>query len=489
MSERYIVRYSLPEQGYPLGCPVKLTKARLLEDTRLSRLVAQCKFVPVTQGIMALRVRLRCMGENGEDLGEVSFAYRDLRAARGQAFGQYSAITLPAGTCTFTVEAVGAVLFTGRSWSRAAAQAAEAQRLDAQVPPVQTPKPSIDLVKKEAEHSIQIPPQAAVKKTEKQIKPIAGRVSKKAAGIAAAVAAAVLLAVVLLPKLTSGDVVAKEDPPIQNKPASAGSSETPTQAAPVQGGSAAGSSPQAVQSTDYGENGDITRVYITRSADGYYELTPDQITPYLSDSVTTCAWEGISMGDDPMDYLKNSFTFAWLVGMGLHEDYGLSGDGTWISEINPDQVIAVFAFNSRTLSMVGYFIGVPTQYDADTICFDMVQCEYPLAALQEQEYHAFEAGKSGLFQNYVDAGSDLRATGAKYYLWGYNTSTNGQPQDDDVQGYHLWQQLNSPYTADLVRDIDHLERRLAQGNRDPSRHMLFLLLNGSYEVVGFTYMP
>lgn len=506
MSERYIQRFTLPGQSYPLGCPVRLEGARLLEDTKTPRLVAQCKFVPVTGGVMALRVILQCTGENGADLGTVSFAYRD-RAARGRGFGQYSAIVLPAGTRAFTVEVVGAVLLTGKSWSRAAAKAAEATRQAPPVKPAQ-PAPSIEPSRPEPAEPTQLPTGAPAKKP-----------GGKAIGMVAVVALVVILAVVLLPKLIHS--TPQDNKPSQNGPVSAGDDRTPADpnrgvtgssaeenkpspagpagpAGPADPAGPAGPAspaaspgPQSVQSADFGETGDITRIYLQRDPNGYYYLNPESVSSYMPNVTTVCSQMDRGVTEDLMTDLKESFTFAWLVGMADPVTYGLSSDWTMYPKQDgtPAQV-CILAFDDRTLSLVGYYMGVPEQYDENTIYIDMIHCDYALGPLFEQERMAFEEGRDLLFQNYLDAGSDLRAAGARYYLWGYNTSFSDRPQDDEIQGYHLWEQLNSPYVADLVRDIDHLELRLAQGNRGkPDSHMLFLLLDEHYQVVGFTYMP
>lgn len=115
MSDRYIRRFALPERLYTASAPVVLAAGVLLEDTRLPRLVAQMKWKCIDpRPLTALTVAVRCPGEDGETV----FTYSDLRIARGQTFGVYTAVVLPWGDQRhMEVRALSADFDDGTRWT------------------------------------------------------------------------------------------------------------------------------------------------------------------------------------------------------------------------------------------------------------------------------------------------------------------------------------------------------------------------------------
>ena len=119
MEQRYIQRFRLPDRLCCSSAPAVLAAGRVLEDTKQPRLVAQLKFKSVAdRPIGTVSGTLRCLDGTGRTLGEVPFAYPDLTARRGEAFGQYTAIVLP-GTEVRAVELAGLeVCFAdGSAWT------------------------------------------------------------------------------------------------------------------------------------------------------------------------------------------------------------------------------------------------------------------------------------------------------------------------------------------------------------------------------------
>lgn len=492
MSERYIERGRLNPQQFPLNCPVKLAAGALLEDTRQPRLVAQLKFIPVKTAVAAVSVTLRCQGETETDL---PFRYDALSAGPGQAFGQYTAITLPAGTANFHVTVEEVTFKNGGTWSRANAEAQEQARQEAAArreeqyrQAKQEAAEKAAAMKAAAAEKLAQKKAESRKKAEEKLAAQEARISAegtaekqrgkgKIIAIAAVLVVAVIAGVILVPKLVHNDqpAAAEPTPEVTVEPTPAPTPKpTPT--------------PKPM-SIDLGETGDITAVYITKDDHGYYPLTPNSFSPYLPDASTTCAQMGRDLGDDILAYLKNSFSFAWIVGSGI--GYGISGDGTSYPQGNGDipETVCVLAFDAHDhgCRLTGYFIGIPEQYDEDTIRIDLTMCNYDLTPLYEQERAAFDAGKDFLYENYISPDSDFEALGAKYYVQGYYTCETGNLEDDDVQAYHIWQEATSAeHIEAFARAIPQLEDRLSRDyGRD--RTMFFLLLDKKYQPIGVTW--
>lgn len=489
MSERYIERAHLEPRQFPLNCPVKLAAGALLEDTRQSRLVGQLKFIATKRMVTALSVTLHCEGAAETDL---PFHYEALSAAPGQFFGQYTAIVLPAGTTAFQVRVDTVTFKDGSQWSRTEAEAQEQARAEAAAQREEQRRIAREKAaekaaamksaagEKLAQKQEEARRKAEEKQTAKAAAPADTKPSKskgKGIAIVAAVLVVVIIAgVILVPKLMKGNQPAAADPTPE---ITAEPTPTPTpKPTPT---------PNPVK-IDLGETGDITAVYLTKDDNGYYLLTPDQIKPYLenANTTTTCALVGQDLGDDVMTYLKDSFSFAWLVRNGIGD--GIVGDVTMYPQGNGDlpETVCVLAFNCEKYTLVGYFIGIPEQYDEDTIRIDLTMCNYDLTTLYEQERAAFDADHDFLYENYISPDSDFEALGAKYYLQGYYTCETGNLEDDDVQAYHLWQEATSANIEDFARAVPQLEDRLSR-DYGQDRTMFFLLLDKKYQPIGITW--
>ena len=120
MSERYIKLYILPGGLCAEGSPVVILGGNLLKDNQTGRVLAQIVFQNMdSRTIEALKVAVTCADPFGAAVdGIPDYAYLDLNAAKGQMFGQKTAIPLPnSSTRRFTVS-IKQIVFTDNSvWS------------------------------------------------------------------------------------------------------------------------------------------------------------------------------------------------------------------------------------------------------------------------------------------------------------------------------------------------------------------------------------
>lgn len=492
MGERYIRRGTLPPQRFAYNCPVILAAGALLEDTQQPRLVGQLKWGAPRGVVTSLKVTLHCEGARPE---EVAFTYQDLRVLPGRPFGQYNAILLPSGTTGFRVTVEEVTFLDGTGWNRETARA-QAEQAPKKTPDI-TAKPE-----KVVEAAPAVPTQES--STSKPAP------KGKRTGLIAVSGLAVVL-VLLFALFGRGDKPENPAAPGSNlpsaatkgpgtataddsKPTSGGSSggqtpgEGPSEGKPSSG-TEAGSPPvigpvQTVSSEDLGETGDIAAVYIHRDASGYFSLTPSSFVDYIPGCVTTCAWEVSDLGNDVLTYLKGSFSFAWYVGE-EGPNTGMVGDETQYPEKDgglPERVCVLAFGGEKGDELIGYFIGLPEEYDEDTIRIDMTLCKYSLLPLYEQERHAFLEGLDQLDSLPMVDADLVEDFGAQYCIPGYYTGNSEDWADDDCQRYHIWRVLNSLELSGLIRPVDRVHR---QNNRN--RYMFFLLLNKNYEPIGYTY--
>lgn len=502
MGERYIRRGTLPPQRFAYDCPVILAAGALLEDTRQPRLVGQLKWGAPRGVVTSLKVTLHCEGTRPE---EVPFTYQDLRVLPGRPFGQYNAILLPSGTTGFRVTVEEVTFLDGTVWNR------ETARTQAEQGPKKTPdfaaKPE-----KAAEAAPSVPAQRSEKPAEAEKKSPAPKPAPKGkrVGLIAVSGLAVVLVLLFVifgrgdkpgnpaapgenrpsvstndpgtaagddSKPASGDPSGKQTPgegPSEGKPSSGPEVSSPPVIGPV----------QAVSSENLGETGDIAAVYIHRDASGYFSLTPDNFVDYIPGCVTTCAWEVSDLGNDVLTYLKGSFSFAWYVGE-EGPNTGMVGDETQYPEKDgglPERVCVLAFGGEKGDDLIGYFIGLPEEYDEDIIRIDMTLCKYSLLPLYEQERYAFLEGLDQLDALPMVDADLVEDFGAQYCIPGYYTGDTDDWADDDCQRYHIWRVLNSPELSGLIRSVDRVHR---QNNRN--RYMFFLLLNKDYEPIGYTY--
>lgn len=119
MNNRYIQRFRLPERQYCAASPVVLAAGALLEDTKLPRLVAQLKFISLSEkSIAGLAVTIRCLDSDGAATGAIEYSYENLAVRRSRAFGQYKAIVLPVdGHHSFTATVNTVTFEDGGVWT------------------------------------------------------------------------------------------------------------------------------------------------------------------------------------------------------------------------------------------------------------------------------------------------------------------------------------------------------------------------------------
>lgn len=487
MSERYIQQARLGPQQFPLNCPVKLSAGALLEDTKQPRLIGQLKFIPTGRMVTALSVTLHCQGETETDL---PFRYEGLSAAPGQAFGQYTAVVLPAGTTAFQVTVEDVTFKGGSRWSRREAEDREKAKQEAAEKAAAMKAAAKDkMAQKKAEAQRKADEKQAANGAVPSDTQTAKGKGKPAAIVAAVLVAAIIAGAIFLPKLTKKDQPTV--PALASAPVSAPASEGAPEAAPTPTRKVTPASNSA--SADLNETGDIVAVYIQQGENGFYSLTPDSFLAYFPEATTTSARMGPDLGDDVMVYLKDSFSFAWLIGS-ENARYGLSGDGTMYPQGSGDlpENVCVLAFDSMDnigFKLVGYFIGIPEQYNENTIRIDLTVCDYDLSVLYEQERDAFQSGRDFLYENYIAPDSNFDALGAKYYIPGYHTCQTGMLEDDDVQAYHIWQEATSAdHVDDFAFDIRSLKDRLSHNyGQSRTSTMFFLLLDKKYQPIGITW--
>ncbi len=125
MSERYKRLFLLDTDLYTEGSPVIILAGALLMDNMSGRILAQCKFMNVTdKKIKAISVIVNGQDSGKRPLGEsVVYDYLDLSASYGEKFGQENGIPLPIeSTRSFDVK-VKEVIFDDNSIWTAADQA------------------------------------------------------------------------------------------------------------------------------------------------------------------------------------------------------------------------------------------------------------------------------------------------------------------------------------------------------------------------------
>lgn len=120
MNERYTRLFSLPQNLYAEGSPVLIAAGALLRDNQTGGVLAQLKFQSLSERrIQAVKVALRASDVTGAELeGVPEQQYLDLDAARGDSFGQKTAISLPSAvTRSFSCACSSVVFADGSVWT------------------------------------------------------------------------------------------------------------------------------------------------------------------------------------------------------------------------------------------------------------------------------------------------------------------------------------------------------------------------------------
>lgn len=198
--------------------------------------------------------------------------------------------------------------------------------------------------------------------------------------------------------------------------------------------------------------------------------------------VTAMNFGTTSLTSDNIDnYLTDNFQLAALV-----SSQGTEGSGTerniFNARNNGSNRHCLLLFDRNT-HLMGYFIGQPKNLGDGQWQFDVTLCDYDFTKLYKKELAAFDAEWERLFSNYI-APEDIDSSGAVWYLKGYNTGKTSTLRQSDAQLYHLWSVYTSPTREDQCRELERLEQDLP----DEGRWMCYLLLDETYELVGYTML-
>lgn len=273
---------------------------------------------------------------------------------------------------------------------------------------------------------------------------------KKALGIAAAVVLLAAAGIVFLPRLLGG--------------------------ASLPGISAA----PEVHVTAPGD-GETVLLAVEEDDDGVCVVTPELVQSQIP-GVAYLNLDGVpDMGDDIDAYLVNSFQMAILVSS-LGE-YGSEGEwGSFDADTASKRLQCLLLYDGN-FHLCGHAVGAPKEVENGVWQLEVTLCDYDFTELYEQQRAAFEAQRAETFSNYI-APEDITASGAAYFLRGYNTGRGPTLLPGDSQAYHLWAQYTSPYMVQHSRELDRLKNQLPRGDR----WMAYLLLDRDHQLLGYTMM-
>lgn len=118
MNNRYIERFRLPQRQYVPGAPVVLAAGVLLEDTKSLRLVAQLKWKNISsRPVSKISVVINTLSDEGTVLKSAYCVYEMDNIARGQSFGQKTAVPLQLSDgSAISVELTGVRFADGHVW-------------------------------------------------------------------------------------------------------------------------------------------------------------------------------------------------------------------------------------------------------------------------------------------------------------------------------------------------------------------------------------
>ena len=492
MSSRYIQRYRLPEQVRAADCPVVLEAGALLEDTKLPRLITQLKFrADAPKAVAAVEVGVTGYYENGLSAGTVLFQYQGLSAEKGQIFGPYTAIPLPAGGIVRIEAAVSAVTFAdGSKWTPAGGVSAAPRPLKAvsrnvpvaapkAAPTVQTvtePEPVPAAVAPSRERTVpaaqtacaapaQSPAPAVVSAAEQKVVSVApkcGAANKKGfiiAAVAVIVVAAIAAAAFLLPKGDAGKV-----------DGGGGSN---------MGGIKQEEVREPVHVTTPSDKGTVY-LELEKTGDRYCRLELEMLQSVVPEAVSFSCDDVGNMGNDINTYLAQSYNMLVLISSDGTELANNGYSHVYVEEYQGNYSILLF---SDTMKLCGYFVGQPEKLDNGKWEIPITLCDYDFSSFYYQQAAAYEAAHMEELPYILP--EDVESCGAEYFLFGYGTG--GFHDDTQTQQlYFLWNQKTSPYVDDFCRTMDRLEDRKPEGTPDDPTWRYFLLLDENKEIMGFT---
>ena len=542
MGDRYIRRFALPERLYAPGAPVVLAAGVLLEDTCLPRLVAQLKWKSIDpRPLTALTVEVRCPGA-----AETVFTYTGLDAVRGTDFGRYTAVALPPGDArSMEVRALSAVFADGVEWTAPADAVWTA--LPAFVPLEQAAEPELLALTAPLPRSryaywsgaeVWYCPCGGVNREGEERchrcgceRTLARRMAT-AGGLRAEQSARAeerarleaeeqrrraevrVRAEAVRRRMDGLKARLRRPAPAQSAPEGQAASQTreTARAAPrrrpwkrrlwavgaagavilaaalvlprLQGDSAPSlpglSAGAPLHVTAPGDAGTVLFT-VEEDAEGVCTVTPELVREQIP-GVEYINLAGVpDMGNDIDAYLINSFQMAILVTSG--GEYGSEGEwGSFDANRDPDSPLCLLLYDGN-FHLMGHAVGAPEKAGDGVWQLEVTLCDYDFTALFQEQLSAFTDQYGETFSRYI-APEDIAASGAEFFLEGYNTGRGPTLLPGDAQTYHLWAQYSSPYVTEHSRGLDRLRDRLPRDDR----WRCFLLLDKDHRLLGYTVM-
>ena len=522
MRDRYIEQYRLQPRQYTTGCPVVLTAGVLLEDTLLSRQIAQLKFKSIVSSpIVSLSVEIKCFDASGAKVGTVASQYSGLNVTRSQSFGQRTAVPLPAADIRRLRVIISSVTFAdGSVWAAsedtlwgvlpafrrlegAEADAAQAtgngpyayaapadlwyctcgsvnhqvetachrcrrDRTMAAAPAPTAPEEQAKAQEAPPSESVSVPepPKAPFPETvpfpaaeHSEAAPKKESHKRRIMFAAAAAAAVLLLLVLILPK---GSKDSSHESLLENLSSIAAPKE---ELVP----------PNVTTSSD---NGTVSLVLTQTEGEEYCKLTFDMLQEVVPTAQSFSSFDSPPMGDDIDTYLSFSHHMMTMVYRRMDTLYSDGGYNNIFPQI--DRIYTVLLFSDPT-TLCGYFVGSPEDLGDGKWQITITLCDYNFSALYKQRAAAFAAADTDAYP-YIRP-EDAASCGAKYFYFGYGSNGYWEGTQTE-QMYYLWTQMTSPYAENYCNPIDRLEKRLPTAEYPFWRY--FLLLDENKEVLGFT---
>ena len=548
MEQRYIQRFRLPERLYTAGAPVVLVAGALLEDTHFPRLVLQLKFKSISpQPIAALTVAVDCRDADRNTVGTRQFHYRALHIARGQTFGQYTALILPVGeTAAVTVRVEHAAFEDGTGWT--APEGAQWTGLPSFLPLEDAVKePELLALSRKglpggryaffARPGLWYCTCGGVNQEGETTCHRCGRLQEQVAayGEAARLAARYQAEREEANRLAAEREQARQAAQERAAARKAAAREKAAQwktrlhrrsgktgpqgAGPGSGrkrslliggigaaaalaflltillpklldGNSAASGPLGILEAAEPE----TTLQVTTPTDG--ERIP--VRMYADENGVCKVTPELVRESVPRVECINFFgvpnmgneidpylldSFQMASLVASKGEWGSGNEWGSFSPKNDPDSPQCLLLFDRNTHLMGYAVGVPEEVGDGSWQMEVTLCDYDFSALYEEQLAAFTQAREQTFGHYI-APKDLTDSGAVWFLSGYNTGRGPLLREDDSQAYHLWSQMTSPYFEKHCREIGQIEHRLPREDR----WRCFLLFDGDHELIGYTML-